>query len=496
MTVLDRILATSAAAVVGKPANGHAQPHEAYTPNPNLRDFDTQTVPDFPLDVFPVKLREIVRNCNRYLSYPVDFTAASILSASGIALGRTHRIKYIWESSCTIYLALVAPPGAMKSHPLKFALQPIIDGDKRAIKEFNMAQMRHAENGGEGTQPRLKKSLYGDFTIETLMKKVSENPRGIAVYLDELRAWFQNFNRYNAGSEQEFWLTNWSDSTTTIDRKTSSIFLEMPGISVVGTIQPGMLETIGKGGRSDNGFVERMLFCYPERVPVAQLKKRSEMTDTYDVILKPYRNYMEQLLSYNVRDELPMTDNERANQDADADRYHWLYFTPEAHDELTDYLNDLMRRMDAIDNESQRNIYAKIVTYTVRFCLLLQKMHEAAGELGYDPFERPEAQGDAGMVGTGIVHKAMRLTDYFLLHALKANGAINAATPVDRLPRNYQKWYRALPFGEEFSAAEAEKAAVPFDISRATVYNWLKQTDPAKRIFQRTSPGKYERLFF
>lgn len=495
MSVLDTILSRGAAAV-GKPTNGHAAAPEKYVPVAGLRDFDTQAVPDFPLEVLPLKLREIIRNCNRYLSYPVDFTAASILSASGIALGRTHRIKYIWTSSCTMYLALVAPPGAMKSHPLKFALQPIIDGDQRAIKEFNLAVQKKAETGEDTSGMKLKKTLYGDFTIETLMRKVSENQRGVAVYLDELRAWFQNFNRYNSGSEQEFWLSNWSDNPITIDRKTSSIFLPMPGISVVGTIQPGMLETIGKGGRSDNGFVERMLFCYPEKVPVAQLKKRAEMTDTYEVILKPYRSYMEKLLAYNVMDELPQTDNERAGRDAEDDRYHWLYFTPEAHDELTDYLNGLMQKMDAIENESQRNIYAKIVTYTVRFCLLLQKMHEAGGELGYDPFERPEAQGDAGMVGTGIVHKAMKLTDYFLLHALKANGAINAATPVDRLPRNYQKWYRSLPFGEEFSAADAEKAAVPYDISRATVYNWLKQVDPAKRIFQRVNTGKYERLYF
>jgi len=108
--LINRIKNTSPATV-----NGHAAAPEKYVPVAGLRDFDTQAVPDFPLEVLPVKLREIIRNCNRYLSYPVDFTAASILSASGIALGRTHRIKYIWTSSCTMYLALVAPPGAMKS---------------------------------------------------------------------------------------------------------------------------------------------------------------------------------------------------------------------------------------------------------------------------------------------------------------------------------------------------------------------------------------------
>lgn len=48
------------------------------------------------------------------------------------------------------------------------------------------------------------------------------------------------------------------------DRKNakSSIFIKRPHISVIGTIQRN-LERIGKGERSSNGFIDRILFVMP-----------------------------------------------------------------------------------------------------------------------------------------------------------------------------------------------------------------------------------------
>ena len=55
---------------------------------------------------------------------------------------------------------------------------------------------------------------------EALAEVHKFNKRGIGVYADELAGWFKNFNRYNKGSEMEFWLSQWSSKPINIDRKT------------------------------------------------------------------------------------------------------------------------------------------------------------------------------------------------------------------------------------------------------------------------------------
>ena len=65
----------------------------------------------------------------------------------------------------------------------------------------------------------------------------AQNPRGLCLWSDELSAWFKNFNRYNNGSEEQFWLSVFNAKPTISDRKSTqgSIFIRRPYISVIGT---------------------------------------------------------------------------------------------------------------------------------------------------------------------------------------------------------------------------------------------------------------------
>lgn len=44
------------------------------------------------------------------------------------------------------------------------------------------------------------------ITPEGLSYIHAQNKRGLCLWSDELSAWFKNFNRYNNGSEEQFWL--------------------------------------------------------------------------------------------------------------------------------------------------------------------------------------------------------------------------------------------------------------------------------------------------
>ena len=112
--------------------------------------------------------------------------------------------------------------------------------------------------------PIWEQLLVTDFTPEALIEVHKFNKNGIGVYADELASWFKNFNRYNSGSEEQFWLSVWSGKPIRINRKTSEpIFISLPFISVIGTIQPAVLKELAKD-RTENGFMDRILFVIPD----------------------------------------------------------------------------------------------------------------------------------------------------------------------------------------------------------------------------------------
>lgn len=453
-----------------------------YIPNPELRQEDRFTAPEFPYDVFPERIQKVIQDCHNYLSYPKDFTAAGILAAAGMAIGRTCKAVYQWEETACLYMAFVAPPGTAKTHPLLFALHPIIQANKNAIRDYNRTLRELNENGTPSGSLGDKQCLFGDFTIESLIKAATSNKRGISVYMDELGGFFKNFNRYNAGSEQEFWLQNWSGSPYAVTRMQRKYFLEWLCISIVGTIQPSILDELGKGGRAQNGFVERILFCYPEKINVIKLKRRNERSDTKQILLKNYIPIIQTLL-----------DKQLALQgiEDEDDQPHYIYFGAEADDLITDYINELKDVMDSHDNEYLRNVYSKMQTYCIRFALILNRIRYACACQDNNDF--PPVDDET--IRIEDVKRAKRLTQYFIDHALKANNAISGATPADKLPRDIQKWYRDIPLGQEVNTREVEDLAAKHKLSRSTVFRLLNEPDNHKRLFMKIRHGTYERLY-
>ena len=92
-----------------------------------------ETLYRFPVNVFPPVLRQLIIEANKACNFPMSYMGASILFALSTAIGNTCtlRIKRSRVERCILYLHLIGEPGSAKSHPLRFALKPII---KRDIK--------------------------------------------------------------------------------------------------------------------------------------------------------------------------------------------------------------------------------------------------------------------------------------------------------------------------------------------------------------------------
>ena len=234
---------------------------------------------EFPIEVFPIRIQRIISSLHDCQGYPVDYVAAAILAAIAVGIGNSHlvQVKRNWLESPILYMALIGRPGANKSHPLSFAFQPFIEHDYCQNQEYqklyaeyertmSMSKKERMEAGlDEFPQaPVRRRFLVSDITPEGLSLIHAQNPRGLCLWSDELSAWFKNFNRYNNGSEEQFWLSVFNAKPTISDRKStqSSIFIRRPYISVIGTIQKKILGELVKGERSSNGFIDRILFVH------------------------------------------------------------------------------------------------------------------------------------------------------------------------------------------------------------------------------------------
>ena len=103
--------------------------------------------------------------------------------------------------------------------------------------------VKEKEDKEQATEPVLKKFIVSDITPERLITIHQDNKRGICLYVDELMSWLKNFNRYNSGSEEQFWLSVFSGKPIILDRQgnKNSAFIKHSFISVIGTIQKGLL---------------------------------------------------------------------------------------------------------------------------------------------------------------------------------------------------------------------------------------------------------------
>jgi hypothetical protein len=328
----------------------------------------------------------------------------------------------------------------------------------------------------ETTKPiECPQILFSDFTIEALSDGLMNHLKGIAAYVDEAASWVKNFDRYHKGSEQEFWLENWSGGALVVNRKGRKVYIDTSSVSFIGTIQPGLLDELSKNGRSFNGFVERIMFIMPEKVPVVNLKMRKERNS--DVLNNIHADYS--AILNRILDIEPLQDEDEAFKSLQ------LVLDENADDALTRWVNKQRTYLNTLENEYTRNIYSKIQTIGLR-CSLLLHLLEWASEHKTTPVDKP--------IEIETVIKATEIANYILLNALKASQLMHFSSPIDKLPHNYKMWYRELP--EEFGAADAERIAEKHNIARMTIYRMLKNQNVQQPMFRKIGYGKYEKLLY
>ena len=429
----------------------------------------------FPVEVFPLPIQQVITATNENLNFPIDFIGASLLYAVSVAVGNTHsvEVKKGFQQSAVLYLAIVGRAGTTKSHPLSFALQPILEHDKTTFRQYEQQKQeydkvvnlskkeREQQVIDEPVKPVWKKFLLSDFTPEALAEVHKFNKRGIGVYVDELAGWFKNFNRYSKGSEMEFWLTQWSGKSINIDRKTGEpIFIPMPFISVAGTIQNGILNELAKDSRTQNGFIDRILFVIPDNIQ----KEYWSETDLPPVVSENWDSIISNLLNLSV-----------INDDTSNPSPIVLKFTPEAKRVLFEWQKVNTDQCNGAESEALSGIFSKMDMYVLRLALILEMMRYACNE------------SDKRVIGIEAVQGAIKLVEYFKRSAVKVNSILSNASPLDKHPTDRQNLYKALP--DTFTTETGFQIAEGLGVAERTFNYFLN----AKELFTRIRRGEYEK---
>lgn len=435
---------------------------------------DIQKDNPFPVHVFPKRIQTIISQTNATLNFPVDFTGASIMYALSLAIGNTKHIRIMngYVQTAVVYIALVGRKGTNKSHPLKFILTPFKKRDGAAYSTFkkqekifetyvklNAKQKKDflIDNLMEDApvKPFWKQNLMADATPEALADVHKNNTRGVGLNSDELAGWFKNFERYNKGSAEEFWLSAWSGSSVTINRVTAGpTYIEFPFIPVIGTVQPEVLDKLAEN-RVENGFLDRILFASPDNLKKEYWNKAElnpDIVTDWDAIISV------------------LLENE-------TDTPEVISFTNQARDLFFKWQRKITDISNNPENKLLNDLYAKLEPYALRLALILEMAFYGCG------------QSEGKVIGITAVKGAIELVEYFKNCAVKVHTSVSVLNPVKRLTSDKRALYKELP--EQFITATAIEIAEKFGVSTSTFKRFLSD----EKLFSKVKRGEYKKLF-
>lgn len=425
----------------------------------------------FPVHVLSKGLQWITTHLHQTIGFPMDYTGAAILFAISVAIGTSVRItpKRGWTEPGILWLALVGRPGANKTHPLTMMLKPLTERDRESarryendLREYERAvkQARKEEGSETPLEPECDQHLVSDTTPEALVEALHRNRRGVGLHRDELAGWVEDFGRYSKGGDVEKFLSMWSAQPVRVNRVKSKrpLYVERPFVSVCGTIQPGVLGRLIADGRGSNGFVDRILFAYPEAQEVPAWNEAEPDAEVADY----WQAFIHKLLSIPPPDEgaEPIL----------------LTFTPEAKRLWSRHHAKLKAEIDGFNrdgDEARAGHRTKMMSYTLRLALIDTLARWAEGTA----FDLPTHVEEVSLTA------AITLVDYFTSTADKVLFRLHDSTPVDELGGRKLKFYRALP--ASFTTAKAIVIGGDMAIAKRSVERYLGD----KKLFQKHRDG-------
>jgi Protein of unknown function (DUF3987)/Toprim domain len=366
---------------------------------------ETLAAEPFPIDILPASLAEFVQDVAAAKNCPVDFVAAPLMAIAGGAIGarRALEIKPGWAERPLLYMAVVGEPGSGKTPSLNAAARPVYAEQARHMAAYKEKKAVWQEGDQKRKPPVAERIHVVDTTTEKLACILAENPSGVALIRDELSGWMSSMDQYKAkgkGADRQFFLSVWAGEPVAIDRKNQDepLLVPHPFAAIVGGIPPALLTALRGERRVADGFIDRILFAYPEPF---RAKK-----ETWACVSEEGQAQWEAVLKYLWKLEpKKFTDGSQ--------RPFLVRLTASgrsAWESFTEALATEQNREDLPD--PIKGHLAKFRGYGARLALIVHYLRVATGEV-----QGEDVDGES-------VKRSEKLIAYFMNHAQKVHAAL------------------------------------------------------------------------
>ena len=426
---------------------------------------------EFPINILPHLLRDIISETHKALNFPVAYIAMSLLTAIATAVGDTCwlKVKTEWMERPLMYVALLGNPGSVKSHPMKFAMKPILDRDIQSRKLYSeqLKEYRKRLKAGEDPpKPKCRQRIVQDVTMEGLCKILEDNSAGLCLWSDELANWLGSMDKYRkGGNDVGTWLSIFNAQPIFVDRKgvDDKITIARPFVNVIGSIQPKVFAKYFSEQLRHNGLLSRILVIFnddQDKMPY------DSYMDVPEELVERWRNLIDTILDltdgYYEFGEAVYT----LSEDAKAAFSTW---------------SD--RNTDAVNEEADKTIcefFQKIKNYVYRFALVLQILEEILVNKNSDNVVRSKAMIFSTMLGDYLIGNARRVID---LLGLTDDSAVTS--------KSFQQIYDQLP--DKFTKTQANEVARALGFSDSIVDKFC-QTLLQKQMLIRDGIASYRKI--
>jgi predicted DNA binding protein len=422
----------------------------------------------FPIDVFPESIQSYILLNQKTLNHSIDYMGCSLLWLLSLCIGNACKVevKTGWRESVNIWIGLIGKAGLGKTPSINAIIFPIAKKNSFEIKHFQNEYKKYKEyeklstkdkkDVEEVKEPSRKQLIVNDVTIEALADLHEENEVGIAVFKDELNGWIKDMNKYKPGSDLEFWLSCWSNQQAILTRKTAkSSFIQSPLIPVLGGIQPGIFSQISTLENKDNGFLDRLLVCYPEK-EIEHYNRNSidqEVLDWYEAFMSQFYDQMRKnILQLNKFGDIES---------------RIIKFDSEAEHEWERIFNNITDMQNSDDtSEYVKSMLSKQKAYIPRFALIMNCIWAFETGVNFD------------WVTKDSLLKAEKLSNYFIAMSKKIKLNSLESTELSELVRSLksesierkiQAIQDAIP---DFNRSELAEL---LNVSRTTIYKHLRK---------------------
>lgn len=424
----------------------------------------------FPISVYPTLIQKYILEANKTLDSSIDFLGSALLWTLSLSVGNSFRVKVRndWYEKPIVWIAVVGSAGVGKTPTLNRVIKPIEELNSLEIRRYykELEQWKHYETLSkkekesvvERFKPIRKQFIVSDITLEALADIHQDVPQGLGVFRDELSGFLRDMNKYRAGSDKEQYLSLWSGGKINTTRKTAkSSFVENTFVPILGGIQPSILDEFYTDENKENGFMDRILLCYPE----VKVERYNELEMDQDLI-DDYNNFMKYFFE-------TFRHNSKLNENGELEPFDCT-FSDDAKKEWIRIFNEITDTQNSdSENEYLKSMYPKQKTYIPRFALLLHLLDYADDSENVDPL----------IISKKAMLGAEKLSHYFVENArrIKFNSTnMNEAKAIVKAKKgNKQEQFYEL-FDAQTKLTHSQLAEM-FGVSRKTIHNWIKQKE-------------------